>query len=154
VAGRQPERIAGWGEFEGENDGEEGLRTPSPRNPDPEPSRVGIQRRQRGEEVSLRCRREGRQAKDRALRETPEQRLKKDRPRLPARLPKSPWTDAKKIYPVIGRLPERYPRLARYCRMDYDAEAKALTGQEDGEKKVIAEPLDGGYVRSRPTGRT
>ena len=41
---------------------------------------------------------------------------------------------------------ERYPRVARYYRMEYDAERKTLTWQEDGEKKSIAKKLDGGYV--------
>ncbi len=146
VAGRQPERIAWLGEFESENDWEEVLRTPSPRNPDQEKSRVWIKRRQRGEEVYILCVSEGRQEKDRAIRETQEQRLKKDLQRLQVRLAKGQLTDAKKIYQAIGRLQERYPRVARYYRMDYDAEAQALTWQEDGEKKAIAEKLDGGYV--------
>jgi len=30
--------------------------------------------------------------------------------------------------------------------MDFDAEHKTLTWQEDSEKKSIAEKLDGGYV--------
>jgi len=54
--------------------------------------------------------------------------------------------EEKKIHQAIGRLKERYPRVARYYRMDFDAEHKTLTWQEDSEKKSIAEKLDGGYV--------
>ena len=55
-------------------------------------------------------------------------------------------TDAKKIYQAIGRLQERYPRVARYYRMDYDGEPNVLSWQEDQEKKAVAEKLDGGCV--------
>jgi Transposase DDE domain len=49
-------------------------------------------------------------------------------------------------YLVAGRLKERYPRVARYYRIDCPAEPKTLAWEEDGEKKAIAEKLDGGYV--------
>jgi transposase len=55
-------------------------------------------------------------------------------------------TKLEKIHQTIGRLKERYPRVARYYRMDYNAEPKTLTWEEDGEKKAIAAKLDGGYV--------
>jgi transposase len=146
VAGRQPERHAWLAEFEGEDDWEEVLRTPSPRNPDQQKSRVWIKRRQRGEEVYILCLSEGRQEKDRAIRETHERRLKKDLERLQARIEKGQLKEGKKIHQAIGRLKERYPRVARYYRMDYDAEQKTLTWEEDEEKKALAAKLDGGYV--------
>lgn len=146
VAGRQPERNAWLAEFESDEAWEEVLRTPSPRNPDQQKSRVWIKRREKQNEVYILCVSEGRQAKDRAIRETHEQRLKKDLERLQARIAKGQLTDAKKIYQAIGRLQERYPRVARYYRMDYDGEPKVLSWQEDQEKKAVAEKLDGGYV--------
>jgi transposase len=146
VAGRQPERNAWLGEFEDEDDWEELLRTPSPRNPDQEKSRVWIKRRQRGEEVYILCLSEGRQEKDRAIRETHERRLKKDLERLQARIEKGQLAKLEKIHQTIGRLQERYPRVARYHRMDYDAEQKTLRWQEDSKKKGVAAKLDGGYV--------
>lgn len=146
VAGRQPERIAWLGEFEGEDDWEEVLRVPSPRNPDQQKSRVWIKRRERGDEVYLLCLSEGRQEKDRAIRETHEQRLKADLEALRVRIEKGQLQDEKRIHQAIGRLQERYPRVARYYRMDYDAEQKALKWEENGEKKTIAAKLDGGYV--------
>jgi transposase len=146
VAGRQPERHAWLAEFEGDDDWEEVVRTPSPRNPDQQKSRVWIKRRQRGEEVYILCLSEGRQAKDRAIRETHERRLRKDLERLQARVEKGQLKEGKKIHQAIGRLKERYPRVARYYRMDYNAEQKTLTWEEDEEKKALAAKLDGGYV--------
>ena len=146
VAGRQPERNAWLAEFESDEAWEEVIRTPSPRNPDQQKSRVWIKRRQKENEVYILCASEGRQAKDRAIRETQEQRLKKDLERLQARIAKGQLTDGKKIYQAIGRLQERYPRVARYYRMDYDREQKRLTWEEDQEKKSVAAKLDGGYV--------
>ena len=146
VAGRQPERNAWLEDFEAEGDWEEMVRTPSPRNPGQEKPQVKIKRRPQGNEVYLLCLSEGRKEKDRAIRETHEQRLKKDGEKLKARVEKGQLKEAKKIYQAIGRLQERYPRVARYWRLDYDAEQKALTWQEDREKKAVAEKLDGGYV--------
>ena len=146
VATRQPERNGWLDEFEAGDDWEELIRIPSPRNPDPEKSEVRIRRRQKGSEVYILCVSEGRQEKDRAIRETHEERLKKDLEKLKARIEKGHLKEAKKIYQAIGRLQERYPRVARYYRMDYDAEQKALTWQEDSERKAVAKKLDGGYV--------
>ncbi len=105
-----------------------------------------IKRRQKGDEVYILCLSEGRAEKDRAIRQTHEQRLKKDLEALKARLEKGQLKKAEKIHQAIGRLKERYPRVVRYYRMDYDAERKTLTWQEDSEKKALAEKLDGGYV--------
>lgn len=146
VAARQPERNQWLAEFEAEDGWEEVLRVPSPRNPDQQKSQVRIRHRQQGGDVYILCLSEEREAKDRAIRETHEQRLKKDLQRVQARIEKGQLTKLEKIHQAIGRLEERYPRVARYYRMDYDPKAKALTWQEDGEKKAIAEKLDGGYV--------
>ncbi|PYU20838.1 MAG: IS1634 family transposase [Acidobacteria bacterium] len=78
VASRQSERNAWLGEFEQGDGWEEVVRTPSPRNPDQEKSSVRIKRCQRGNEVYLLCLSAGREEKDRAIRETHEQRLRKD----------------------------------------------------------------------------
>jgi transposase len=146
VATRQPERNAWLDDFEAADDWEELIRTPSPRNPFQKKSEVHIKRQQTGNDVYLLCISEGRQEKDRAIREGHEQRLKKDLEKLKVRIEKGQLKDAKKIYQAMGRLQERYPRVARYYRMDYDAEQKALTWQEDRDKKAVAEKLDGGYV--------
>jgi transposase len=146
VAGRQPERIPWLEEFEKDDDWEEVIRTPSPRNPGQNKSQVRIKRRQKGNEVYILCLSEGRQAKDRAIREKQEQRLQEDLEALKTRLEKGHLKKTAKIHEAIGRLQERYPRVARYYRMDYDAEGKSFSWQEDIDKKAIAEKLDGGYV--------
>ena len=51
-----------------------------------------------------------------------------------------------KIHQAIGRLRERYPRVARYYDMKYDPEKRELTWQENKDKKEKAELLDGGYL--------
>ena len=146
VAGRQPERNAWLAEFEQGDDWEEMVRAPSARNPHQEKSRVRIKRRQQGNEVYILCLSEGREAKDRAIREKHELRLKEDMEALKTRVEKGHLKKVEKIHQAIGRLQERYPRVARYYRIDYDAERKTLGWEEDTEKKAIATKLDGGYV--------
>ena len=89
---------------------------------------------------------EGREAKDRAIREKQEQRLLKGLEALKTRIEKGQLQKTEKIHEAIGRLKERYPRVARYYQIDYDAEQKNFFWQEDSDKKAIAEKLDGGYV--------
>ena len=146
VAARQPERNAWLEEFANHDDWEEVLRTPSPRNPGQKKSRVQIKRQQKGNEVYLLCVSEGREQKDRAIREKQEQQLQQDLEALKARVEKGNLKSTEKIHEAIGRLKERYPRVARYYRIEYDAAGKSFSWQQDLAKKAIAEKLDGGYV--------
>jgi transposase len=145
VAGRQAERDAWLAELEAD-DWEDVERTPSPRNPHQHKSRVQIKRRQQGHEVYVLCLSEGREAKDRAIRQMHEQRLLADLEALRRRIEKGQLKDTAKIHQGIGRLQERHPRVARYYRIAYDAAQKHLIWQEDTAKKAIAEQLDGSYV--------
>jgi hypothetical protein len=88
VASRQQERNSWLAEFENEDDWEEVLRTPSPRNPAQNKSQVRIKRQQKGEEAFILCLREGREAKDRTIREKQEQRLLADLEALKTRIEK------------------------------------------------------------------
>jgi transposase len=146
VASRQPERNRWLAEFESEDDWEEVLRTPSPRNPGQKKSSVRIKRRQKEEQVYILCLSEGREAKDRAIREKHEQRFKQDLQALQTRIEKGQLKNSAKIHETVGRLKERYPRVARYFQIEYDAAARRLGWQEDHDKKAVAETLDGGYV--------
>jgi len=146
VAGRQPERNEWLDEIEREEDWEEVVRIPSPRNPFQKKTRVEVKRRHKGNEVYILCRSEGRQAKDRAIRETHEQKLIGDLVRLKRRIEKGHLIKTEKIHQAIGRLKERYPRVARYYRMEYDGEQRNLSWNEDADKKGVAEKLDGSYV--------
>jgi transposase len=146
VAARQPEKNAWLAEFEQNDDWEELVRTPSPRNPLQKKSRVRIKRRQQGKEVYILCLSEGREEKYRAIRQTHEQRLKQDLEKLKVRIAKGQLKEVEKVHQAIGRLKQRYPRVARYYRMDYDAQQRTLTWQEEEEKKAVAKKLDGGYL--------
>jgi transposase len=146
VAARQPERNQWLAELESEQGWEEMVRTPSPRNPFQKKTRVEIKRQQKGEVFYLLCRSEGREEKDRAIREKQEARWLVDVGKLQQRVRKGQLKEEKKIQQAIGRLRERYPRVARYYTLDYDAAAKQVTGQALAEKKAMAEKLDGSYV--------
>lgn len=146
VASRQPERNSWLAELENEEDWEEVLRTPSPRNPEQKKSRVRIKRRQQGEEVYILCVSEGREAKDRAIREKQQEQLQADLQALKIRIEKGHLKSTAKIHEAIGRLKERYPRVARYSQMEYAAESKSFSWLEDRDKKALAEKLDGSYV--------
>src|SRR6266852_7142714 len=146
VACRQSERMAWLAEFEKNDDWEEVIRKPSPRNPEQKKSQVRIKRRQKGDEVFLLCVSEGREAKDRAIREKQEQQVKEGLEALQTRVQKGHLKRTEKIHEAMGRLKERYPRVARYYQIEYDAERKSFSWQEDVDKKAIAKKLDGGYV--------
>jgi transposase len=146
VAGRQSERNEWLDDFEEEADWEEVIRVPSPRNPLQKKPRVEIKRRQKGDEVYILCLSEGREEKDRAIREKQQERLIKDLERLKRRIEKGHLKKTEKIHQAIGRLQERYPRVARYYEIQYQGQPQSLSWQEDTEKKAIAEKLDGSYV--------
>jgi transposase len=146
VASRQSERMAWLAEFEKDQDWEEVILQPSPRNPNQKKSQVRIKRRQKGDEVFILCVSEGREAKDRAIREKQEQQLQEDLAALQTRVKAGNLKKAEKIHEAMGRLKERYPRVARYYQIEYDAERKIFSWQEDVDKKAIAKKLDGGYV--------
>jgi transposase len=146
VAGRQPERNEWLDEIETEDDWEEVVRIPSPRNPFQKKTRVEVKRQQKGDEVYILCRSEGRQDKDRAIRETHEQKLIGDLERLKKRIEKGQLKKTEKIHQAMGRLKERYPSVARYYRTEYDADQQILSWNENADKKAVAEKLDGSYV--------
>jgi len=145
VAGLQSERNEWLEELE-KDDWEQVVRIPSPRNPFQKKTKVEVKRRQKGKEVYILCRSEGRKEKDRAIRETHEGRLLADVGKLRERVAKGQLKKEEKIHQAIGRIKERYPRVSRYHRIEYDSERKMLSAQEEVGKKAIAEKLDGTYV--------
>jgi transposase len=146
VAGRQPERNEWLDDIENEEDWEEVIRVPSPRNPSQKKSPVQVKRRIKEGEVYILCISEGREEKDRAIRVKHEERLIHDLQGLKARVEKGQLKQSEKIHEAIGRLKERYPRVARYYRIAYDAEQNSVAWQENAEKKALATKLDGSYV--------
>jgi len=145
VAGLQSERNEWLDELE-KDDWEQVIRKPSPRNPFQKKTRVEVKLREKGDEVYILCRSEGRKEKDRAIRETHEGKLLADVRKLQERVAKGHLKKAEKIHQAIGRIKERYPRVARYHRIEYDSEHRQLSFHEEAEKKTIAEKLDGTYV--------
>ena len=146
VAGRRSERNPWLEDMEREDDWEEIVRAPSPRNPFQKKTRVEIKRREKGDDVYVLCRGEGRQQKDRAIREKQERRLIGDLEKLEARVRGGRLKKPEKIHQAIGRLKERYPRVARYFDIEYDAANAQPAWRERADKKTIAERLDGTYV--------
>jgi transposase len=146
VAGQQSERNEWLDELEQDAGWEEVIRKPSPRNPLQGKTKVEIKRERQGEEAIILCRSDGRQEKDRAIREKQEGRLLKDLEKLKRRIETGRLKRADKIHQAIGRLKERYPRVARYYAIEPDAESKSLSWCEDSDKKVTAKKLDGTYV--------
>ena len=146
VASRQGERNHHLDDFEDETGWQEVVREPSVTNPAQKKTRVVIKRTVVGDEVYILCRSDGREEKDRAIRDKHEQRLVGDLKKLKERIVQRRLTDEAKVHEAIGRLKERYPRVARYYRIDYDGEKACLHFEENTEKKETAKRLDGGYL--------
>ncbi|MEK7220589.1 MAG: IS1634 family transposase, partial [candidate division NC10 bacterium] len=146
VAARQPEREPWLAEFAAEDGWEDVPRTPSPRNPGQHKTRVEIKRRPQGDEVVVLCWSEGREAKDQAIREKQDARLRAALTRLQGRIAAGRLKAAAKIQQAIGRLRERYPRVARSYAITYDAAQRQLTWTADEAAQAAAATLDGGYL--------
>jgi transposase len=146
VASRQSERQAFFDELEDEHGWQELIRQPSPRNPGQKKSRVWIKRAETAEHLYVLCRSEGRKAKDQAIRLKQEKRLLADLARLQKRIDAGRLKRPEKIHEALGRLKERYPRVARYWLMSYQQDPPKLAWQEDSDKKQRAIRLDGAYL--------
>jgi transposase len=146
VASRQEERLDHLEAFEDDTGWAAILREPSPRNPGQKKSRVSIKRGRVGDEIHILCRSDGRVEKDRAIRETHERRFLADLQKLQTRVTKRQLRSEATVYEAIGRLKERYPRVARYYAIAYAASTPALTWTEHADRKARAERLDGAYV--------
>ena len=146
VASRQSERDRWLAAFEDLSGFEELIRVPSPRNRAQKKSKVQVKLK-RTESVSyVLCLSEGRAQKDRAIREQKEKRLLGDLEKLQTRIDQRRLVDPMKIGEAIGRLKERYPRVARYYDIAYDTDTKRFTYTANEPRRHIAEQLDGSYV--------
>jgi transposase len=146
VASRQGERTAHLDDFESGEGWQAIVREPAPTNPGQQRTRVVVKRQVVGETVHILCKSDGREAKDRAIREKHEQRLLADLRKLQARVATGKLKDPGKVHEALGRLKERYPRVARYYTIAYEAATGAVTWAEDAERKAVATRLDGGYL--------
>jgi len=146
VAARYPERGAHQAAFADDADWTDVVRVPSPRNPGQKKPRLVVKRQVVGAEVHILCRSAARIAKDRAIRETHEQRLLTDLRKLQARVARGRLRDADKIQEAIGRLKERHTRVARYYAITYDAATRTVHWSEEATNKTAASALDGTYL--------
>jgi transposase len=146
VASRQSERDQWLANFTDDVGFTEVIRQPSPTNPYQKKTRVDVQF-VKGEGCNyVLCRSEQRIAKDKAIREKREQRLIADLEKLTKRIADGRLTKANKINEAIGRLKERYPRVARFYEMNYNAKTKSLSHQRLEAKYQAAQQLDGTYL--------
>jgi len=147
VASRQGERTGHLHEFEDAEGWQELERPVSPTNLFQRKSRVWIKRAPGGEEpVLVLCRSAGREEKDRAIRTTHEKRFLTSLTKLQARVADGRLKAEGKIQQAIGRLKERYPRVARFYEITYSEESGQLSWQVDEARKQRAEELDGSYL--------
>jgi transposase len=146
IASRQTERDRWLASFADDVAFTQVIRQPSPTNPNQKKTRVDVQLvRSEGCNYIL-CRSEQRIAKDKAIREKHEQRLIADLEKLSKRIAGGKLTEAKKIDEAIGRLKERYPRVARFYEMSRDAKSKSFAYKKVDAKYRVAQQLDGTYL--------
>jgi transposase len=146
VALRQSERDAYLEEFEALEGFQEVPREVSPNNPHQKKPRVLVKALRAGETLRVLCISEGREKKDRAIREKQETRLLADVAKLQAAVAAGRLKNAAKIHQRIGRLLERYKRVARYYALAYDEPQRLVTCTCDAAKRKTAEMLDGSYL--------
>jgi transposase len=135
-------------EFENDEDFVEVKRETSPTNPFQRKSTIQVKMRQVGGETHVLCLSSERKEKDRAIRQAHETKLLVDLEKLAKRVAKGKGRGTKpsEVLESIGRLKERYSRVARYYRMDYDSQTKAFHYSLDEAKRARAEKLDGSYL--------
>jgi transposase len=146
IAARQPERDQWLDQFEEPEGFELVPRQPSPLNPCQKKSIVRVKSIQHDGELIVLCTSEERVAKDRAIRQKQEGRFLADLERLQRRIENGRLKRTIAIGEAIGRLKERYPRVARYHTITYDPTTRALSHEPNAEKQAKAEMLDGGYL--------
>ena len=146
VASRQPERDRFLADFEDVDGFVPVLRQPSPLNESQKKSKIEVQTRHDGEQTYVLCRSEQRIAKDRAIRAKQEGRLRADIDSLAKRVAQRKLVKPAKINQAIGRLKERYPRVARYFDLSYAPHTATLAAPFNADKHAKAEQLDGCYL--------
>ena len=145
VASRQSERNEWLSEFEDGQGFEQIVRETSPWNEYQKKSKVQIMLKRRGDETLVLCISDGRREKDRAIREKHEQKFKADLKKIESGVLDGRLVEPEKVHQRIGRLRERYPRVARYYDIQYD-EKNGFDFEVNHERMARAEKLDGSYI--------
>src|ERR1700731_4706512 len=146
VACRQPERDRWLADFDDTEGFTAGLGQAPPRNPGQKKTTIEVKTRRDGDQTYVLCRSEQRIPKDRAIRARQEVRLRADIDSLAKRIAQRRLVKPAKINQAIGRLKERYPRVARYFDLSYDPHTAALAAPFNADKHAKAEQLDGCYL--------
>ena len=146
VAAAQKERDRLLAEFETVDGFVEVVRQPSPRNPGQKKSSVRVKAHPSDNELLILCISQERVEKDRAIRGKQEGRFLRDVAQLQARIQNGRLKKEIKIGEAMGRLKERYPRVARYYSLTFDAKARQLKNEPDEPKREVAASLDGSYL--------
>jgi transposase len=153
VASRQPERTRWLADFADPEGFTEVLRQPSPRNPAQNKTRVEVKicrepapAKAGGDTTYVLCRSAQRSDKDRAIRTKQEGRLLADLDKLSRRVSAGQLKRREKIAEAIGRLKERYPRVARYYELAVDPDTAQFSATLKEEERAKAARLDGCYL--------
>lgn len=148
VAEPYAERTDWVEEFQDRGDFAAVERDPSPRNPFQKKSTIQVKMRRVDGETHVLCLSSERKEKDRAIRELHEKRLLVDLEKLKKRVAKGKGKGTKpaEVRESMGRLKERYSRVARYYRMEYDETKKTFAYHLEESKRAEAEKLDGSYL--------
>src|SRR5207237_3417988 len=145
-ASRQPERDRWLAEFDDTDGFTPVLREPSALNPAQKKTMIEVKTCEDEEQTYVLCRSEQRVAKDRAIRTKQEARMLADIEKLSQRIANKKLVKPAKINQAIGRLQERYPRVARYYKLSHEPQTATLVAQFDADKHLKAEQLDGCYL--------
>jgi hypothetical protein len=146
MASRQAQRDQWLGEFEDLQGFEEIPLTGSPTNPYQKKTPVKVRMKTTEHETHVLCMSPARKEKNKAIREKHEKRLIADLEKLQKRIQQGRLVKTEKIGEAIGRIKERYPRVARYYPIAYDPDAKSFAYYINQQKRTIAERLDGSYL--------
>jgi transposase len=146
VASRQAERDQWLGEFEDLQGFEQIRLAGSQTNPYQKKTPVRVRIKTTEHETHVLCMSPARKEKDKAIREKQEKWLIEDLVKLQKRIQQGRLVKPEKIGEAIGRIKERYPRVARYYRIEYDSAAKSFSYHINQDKRTIAERLDGSYL--------
>jgi len=147
VATQQGERDKWIDEFLS-GEWEELQRPGPPTQPEKKRCRVEIKREERDGILYVLCRSEGRTEKDAAIRKRFEEQMEVDLEKLRKTIASGRLKQLDKIHERIGRLKERYPRVARYydIQVVVEQETPRLEWNQKEEQWKQAEELDGTYL--------
>jgi len=137
-----------WHEAFFEGGWEEVVRPDPPTHPGKKRCRMEVKQVVGEEETYVLCRSEGRKEKDAAIRRRFSERMETDLEKLRTRVAQGRLKKIGKIHQAVGRLRERYSRVARYYDIDVvkEPESVRVEWRIQEEKRARAEELDGTYI--------